>query len=312
MSNSHILIIGAGELGLAILHHLTHGNPATTKLTVLLRPATITSSNISKQTEIAALHALGVNLLPCDLAVSSVAQLSQAFAPFELVISCTGFTAGKGTQVKLARAVMDAKVKWYIPWQFGVDYDSIGRGSAQDLFDEQLDVRNMLRGQDGGGEGGSTEWIIISTGIFTSFLFEKVFGVVDIEEGVVRALGSWDTEISVTTPNDIGRMVKEIVLEKELVMKDEVAFVAGDTLTYSRLADIVDSVLARKLRREGWNVAYLTEELLKDPDDHIKKYQVVFAKGKGVAWDMQKTYNRRKRIELTSVEDWARVNLIHG
>ncbi len=310
MSNSHILIIGAGELGLAILHHLTHGSPATTKLTVLLRPATITSPDIAKQKEIAALHALGVNLLPCDLAASSVAQLSQAFAPFDLVISCTGFTAGKGTQIKLARAVLDAKVKRYIPWQFGVDYDIVGRGSAQDLFDEQLDVRDMLRGQQSGSEDGSTEWIIVSTGIFTSFLFERVFGVVDVEEGVVRALGSWETEITVTTPDDIGRIVKEIVFETEPVMKNEVVFVAGDTLTYGHLADIVENVLARNCRREEWNVAYLTNELLKEPDDHIKKYRVVFAKGKGVAWDMCKTYNWRKRIELTSVEGWASVNLI--
>jgi len=66
----------------------------------------------------------------------------------------------------LARAVLDAGVRRYVPWQFGVDYDVIGRGSAQDLFDEQLDVRDALRSQSG------TEWVIISTGMFTSFLFE--------------------------------------------------------------------------------------------------------------------------------------------
>jgi len=54
-------------------------------------------------------------------------------------------------------------VKRYFPWQFGVDYDVIGRGSAQDLFDKQLDVRHLLRGQSG------TEWVVVSTGMFMSF-----------------------------------------------------------------------------------------------------------------------------------------------
>jgi len=65
-------------------------------------------------------------------------------------------------------------VKRYFPWQFGVDYDVIGRGSAQDLFDEQLDVRDLLRGQSG------TEWVVVSTGMFMSFLFEPWFGVVEV------------------------------------------------------------------------------------------------------------------------------------
>ena len=57
-----------------------------------------------------------------------------------------------GTQLKLAHAVLGVKggnVKRYVPWQFGVDYDIIGRGSAQELFDEQLGVRDLLR--SGGG-----------------------------------------------------------------------------------------------------------------------------------------------------------------
>ncbi|MGF6660693.1 hypothetical protein QF000_002338 [Paraburkholderia atlantica] len=68
-----------------------------------------------------------------------------------------------GVQLKITQAALDAKVKRYFPWRFGVDYDIIGRGSAQVLFDEQLDVRDLLRAQTG------TEWVIVSTGMFTSF-----------------------------------------------------------------------------------------------------------------------------------------------
>jgi hypothetical protein len=106
--------------------------------------------------------------------------------------------------------VLAARVARFIPWQFGVDYDVIGKGSAQDLFDEQCDVRSLLRN---GEENGGTEWVIVSTGIFMSFLFEEFWGVVDVKEKkwVVRALGSWENKVTVTTPEDIGRLTARIV-----------------------------------------------------------------------------------------------------
>ena len=91
-----------------------------------------------------------------------------------------------------------------MPWQFGVDYDVLGKGSAQDLFNEQLEVRELLRAQR------ATEWIIISTGMFTSFLFEPAFGVVDLAKNTVHALGSWDTQVTVTTPEDIGMLTATV------------------------------------------------------------------------------------------------------
>ena len=91
-----------------------------------------------------------------------------------------------------------------MPWQFGVDYDVLGKGSAQDLFNEQLEVRELLRAQR------ATEWIIISTGMFTSFLFEPAFGVVDLANNTVNALGSWDTQVTVTTPEDIGMLTATV------------------------------------------------------------------------------------------------------
>jgi hypothetical protein len=51
----------------------------------------------------------------------------------------------------------------------------VGRGSGQDVWDEQLDVREMLRAPS------RTRWTIISTGMFTSFLFGPSFGLVDLE-----------------------------------------------------------------------------------------------------------------------------------
>lgn len=304
MNNISILVLGAGELGLAVLRSLAKRValfPSTT-LTVLLRPSTITSHDPRKQRDLAALQSLGVKFLPGDLAADSTADLAALFRNFHTVIGCTGFVAGRSIQLKLARAVLDADVRRYFPWQFGVDYDVIGRGSAQDLFDEQLDVRDLLRSQD------RTEWVIVSTGMFTSFLFEPSFGVVDLVQNTVHALGSWDTAVTVTTSEDIATLTAEIIFAEPRVI-NRVVYTAGDTVTYAHLADIVDSVLSRKVQRVEWSVPQLKDELAKDPDDPIKKYRVVFAEGKGVSWEVDKTFNAQQQIEVTDVVGWARENL---
>lgn len=304
-ANGGILVLGAGELGMAVLRQLARlaALTNTSRVTVLLRTSTIESSEPSKKKDIDELRSLGIEFLAGDLVSGAITELAALFAGFDTVVSCIGFAAGKGTQVKLTQAVIDAGVARYVPWQFGVDYDVIGRGSAQDIFDEQLDVRDILRAQD------RTEWLIVSTGMFTSFLFEPVFGVVDLAANTVHALGSWDTSVTVTTPEDIGLLTAEILFTRPR-LKNQVVFVAGDTLTYGELADTVDRVLERKLIREAWSVAQLSADLALDPDDTMKKYRAVFAQEEGVAWDQSRTFNYQQHIDVMNVERWIRQNLI--
>lgn len=86
-------------------------------------------------------------------------------------------------------------------------------------------------------------------------------------------------------------------------------YTGGDTVTYARLADIVDAVLGRKMQRVEWSVPELKAELAEDPESGIKKYRVVFAEGKGVAWKMDRTFNAERGISVVSVEQWAQANL---
>ncbi|MEI9813737.1 MAG: hypothetical protein WDO18_14280 [Acidobacteriota bacterium] len=155
------------------------------KLAVLLRPETIQSTDVQKKRTIAELRDLGVELVSGDLQHDSVDELASIFQPFETVIGCTGFAAGKkrstqnhaGRSASWSQAVCTLAIRSRLR--------PIGSGSAQDLFDEQLSVRELLRAQN------KTEWLIISTGMFTSFLFDSTFGVVDLAQGHVRALGNW-------------------------------------------------------------------------------------------------------------------------
>jgi hypothetical protein len=300
MATNNILVLGAGELGTAILTSLSKHFPPSTKITVLLRPSTLTSTSPTKAKELAYLKSLNITFLPGDISNTSIPSLTSLFSPYDLIISCLGFSSGPGSQLKIARAVLAAKVKRYIPWQFGVDYDVIGRGSAQNLFDEQLDVRDLLRGQD------KTEWIIVSTGMFTSFLFEESFGLV-ISEGkevIVRALGGWENKVTVTSPSDIGELTARIVFD-DGVEWNSVVYTVGESISYGGLADVVGSVSGKRVRREVWTMEGLQAELRRDPGDGLKKYRVVFAEGRGVSWDVEKTYNVQKGIEVQDVKSFA-------
>ena len=299
-NDANFLVLGAGELGMPVLRALAGrvGSDGKDRVSVLLRPAAMASRDPAKTGDLDELRSLGVTLVPGDLAAASVTELAHLFGRFDTVVSCVGFASGTGTQLKLAQAALAGNVRRYVPWQFGVDYDLIGRGSAQDLFDEQLDVRDLLRGQR------RTGWIIVSTGMFTSFLFEPSFGVVDMHRPLVRALGTLDTEVTVTTPDDIGTLTTEILFSTPLIDSD-IVHVGGDTLSYGRLAEIIEQVTGKQVERSVWTEAQLAAELAAEPDDSLRKYRAVFAAGRGVAWNMADTFNAQRGIATTDVAAWA-------
>jgi hypothetical protein len=290
------LVLGAGELGMSVLRSLALlAEPGS--VAVLLRPERGKSFNEAKQKNIKEIQSLGVTVVSGDLANLSVAELAEVFSPYDTLVSCTGFVGGSGTQRKIAEAALLAGITRYVPWQFGVDYDVIGRGSAQDLFDEQLDVRNLLRSQT------QTQWVIVSTGLFTSFLFEPAFGVFDLEQETVHGLGSWDNAVTLTTAEDVGRLTAE-VLTAEPAIVNQVVFVAGDTVTYGQAADLVEQIMGKQLKREVWTVPQLRAQLAKDAASSIAKYRVVFAEGRGVSWPYTGTFNQQHRIPVTDLRQW--------
>ncbi|MCZ8392050.1 aromatic alcohol reductase [Achromobacter xylosoxidans] len=294
------LVLGAGQLGLAMLRGLAP-HAAAGDLAVLLRPSSLRTDDPRKQRDLATLRALGVQIVSGDLLAQPTAELAGLFGRYGTVVSCTGFVGGPGVQRKIARAALDGGVRRFVPWQFGVDYDLIGRGSPQDLFDEQLDVRDMLRAQS------ATEWLIVSTGMFTSFLFEPAFGVVDLAARRVNALGGWDTQVTVTTADDIGALTAAI-LRAEPRLANQVVYVAGDTVSYRQLADTVDRELGIETQRQAWTVPALMRELAAAPGDPMRKYRAVFAQGRGVAWDPARTFNAAHGIATQGLTAWVREN----
>ncbi|QCI63234.1 aromatic alcohol reductase [Phreatobacter stygius] len=293
------LVIGAGELGMAMIRALSarRGSAGAGSLNVLLRPVPADRAHGEPDRLAAKLRQMGVEIIRADLATETEEGLAAIFADFPVVICCAGFVGGAGTQRKITAAVLKAGVERYVPWQFGVDYDAVGRGSGQDVWDEQLDVREMLRAQ------ARTHWTIVSTGMFTSFLFEPSFGLVDLEKGRVHALGSWDHRLTVTIPEEIGRLTVAI-LEHEPRIDDTVVFVAGDTFSYAQLAGMVEQHLGRPVERILWRMDTLLAEVTAHPEDGMRKYHLAFARRTGVAWDKERTFNSLQGIAVTDVPTW--------
>ncbi|HDL7101044.1 TPA: aromatic alcohol reductase [Yersinia enterocolitica] len=302
-SGEKVLVLGAGQLGNAVLNSLV---PAVKQLngtvSVIVSPnARDEQGQLRSQSH--QKHASdGAEFISVDMTVTTPESLKELFESFNTVINCMGFVAGSGTQLKITQAVLAAEVKRYFPWQFGVNYDVVGKGSGQPVWDEQYDVRNMLR------EQRTTEWVIISSGMFTSFLFEPAFNVVNLAEKTINALGGWDTQVTVTSPVDIGRLTTDIYLHQPRII-NEVVFIAGETLSYRKLANTVEHFTKQSFTRKVLTVPMLLDELRLNPDDLMLRYRAAFARGDGMWWSMSETYNAKNNLQTQNVEEWLKESI---
>lgn len=294
-----VLVLGAGELGLQVLRAMSKKAQQNNniKISVLLRGEAAHAVSGTRRLRLDELMKSGIAVVEGDLQENSIDELSEIFACFDTVINCSGFVGGPGTQLKITQAVLKAAVTRYFPWQFGVDYDVVGKGSGQQVWDEQLEVRHLLRQQN------VTGWVIVSTGIFTSYLFEPGFGVIDANNKTVCALGDWEYAVTLTTPEDIGLLTAEIFFHQP-TFRNEIIYIAGDTLTYSELADLMCTHWETEVNRKLLDRQKLLDDVQYNPQDVGANYRLAFARPDGVAWDKSNTYNQRQGIATTSVIQW--------
>lgn len=297
--NQSFLVIGTGEVGVSMLQALynyqdTH--QSIIKIAALVQPSRTKilddTGNVILEKTI---------LEPIDLVNCSITELAAVFSKYDTVICCSGFSIGKGIQVKITKAVLEARVPRYVPWQFGADYDKIGRGSAQPVFDEQLDVRDLLRQQS------QTKWIIVSTGMITSFLFREDFGVVSLQNKTVHALASWKHALTLTSCEDIGKLTVEVLFHKPEI-ENQVVYVSGETATFEQIATHLDSLYSSTFQRILWDEKHLIESLKNDPENIFHKYRLVFT-DPGVSWPMEHTFNHKQNIPTIGIIEWAKKNL---
>jgi saccharopine dehydrogenase-like NADP-dependent oxidoreductase len=87
--SKNILVIGAGELGNQVLRFVAnHPQRQGAVVSVLLRPATIASTNPEKKNDVDGLRALGIQLVGGDVAQDTEQRMSSTFAGYDTIISC--------------------------------------------------------------------------------------------------------------------------------------------------------------------------------------------------------------------------------
>lgn len=311
MMPRNILVLGAGELGTALtkglLEHRSYESNKTT-ITVSVRAHTLAdldqNTNSEKNKTLLLFRDQGVKLIALDIIQDSEESLTKVFSSYDTVLHAQGHNPD-GSQLKVTRAVLAAKVKTYNPWQHGVNYDLIGREGGLGLFNEQISVRELLRSQS------ETNWYIISCGIFMSLLFEDWWGVIERNaEGKIKginALGGWDHLLTATTVEDIARTNAELLfVDGGSAHRNKSIFIASDTMRYDQFADLVEQVVGHPVTREVWSIEILKAKALAEPENKLRKYHLVFSEDVGLAWDKANTYSEAKSLSLDSIEKYMK------
>lgn len=293
---------------MSLLAHPAY-DPSKISLTLVVRPETLaaldagTDLSSEKIKSLQAFHSRGLLLASTNLVSDSEESLANLFRQYTCVIHAGAMTLPQGTQLKVSRAALTAEVEEYVPWQWGVDYDLIGKSGGLGLFAEQCEVRELLRAQN------RTRWFILSCGVFMSFLFEEFWGVVvrdkDGKVSGVRALGGRDHKITATTVEDIARCNAELVLVSTRE-RNKAVYIAGDTTKYDEFADVVENAVGRKVRREVWTTEWLKERAKQEPENKLWRYRVVFSEDRGLAWEKKGTYNDVKSIDMESIDAYVK------
>lgn len=231
-------------------------------------------------------------------------ELTEKFKRYAAVVSCSGASFKDGTQTKIAEAVIAAGVGLYVPWEFGPEYEEVGKDAAHGISAESLTIREILKAQT------QTKHLIFSVGLFMSWLFSQAFGVVDLDKNSIRALGSWDNKITLAAPQDIGRVVADVLLDTA-GLENQILHVAGETLSWSEIGDVVEEYFGCKFELDLISFNQLSkrlegngeEEPVDERETSRRRYQMMFA-GPGVAWEVERTVNHKRRIDMMDLREY--------
>ena len=132
------------------------------------------------------------------------------------------------------------------------------------LFCVQRKIWGLLREE---AKGAGVKWTIVITGLFMRFFVCEILGDRGQVEGSGgrRDNGQVSQELGpVTDVSDIGRVLKRI-LEGHAEAANTVLYIAGDTITYGQLVDIMERVSGREVLRKVWSLDHLQNQLERNP-----------------------------------------------
>ncbi|MCZ6503042.1 MAG: NmrA family NAD(P)-binding protein [Gammaproteobacteria bacterium] len=106
-------------------------------------------------------------------------------------------------------------------------------------------------------------------------------------KGIIRA-GVGDSKIAMVDADDIAEVTTKLLMDKNMLMDQEVTLTTAESVTYHQVASVFTQVLARKVRYEQQSLEEVRQALLtsNQPEWHINillQFNRAFLEGKGDA-----------------------------
>lgn len=232
MTKPTIVILGAnGNIGEHVIKAVlsnTFRNSYTLPIRVVTRDAEKAASKVPD---------LKKDLKFFSADISSGKGLAEAFDGVDVVVNLLGVGV---PQKKVADAAAAAKVKIYIPSEFGCNLTNIGEFTdfAKVKIDELKYAQSL-----------KLKTVVIAVGAFSEWAYSlgPFLGLNYPETGDLTYYGDIDTKICVTSVVDIGKTVASIATKKPSEIPEEV-LIAGDVISPRTLKEIYEKVSGKKLK----------------------------------------------------------------
>jgi len=227
MPLTRVLLIGAsGNLGSLILGHLL---ASTTKfeITALTRKSSSTGTS-----------------LPPSVSVKSVAddypgaELVEAFRDVDVVISAISMM-GMHEQYKFIDAAVEAKVKRYIPTEFGLDSLPDWLVELRPMFRIKHDVRDYLIAL---ADKGAIEWTGIVCNVFFEMGVQSGFFQFDWSTKSALLIGDGGTKWVATTLDTVALAVaRAIETPRETLTRNKLLLIQDFRTSQKQILDAIQS-----------------------------------------------------------------------
>ena len=213
---------------------------------------------VLSRTDSKAVFASNVNVVKIDY--SDTAALTKALTNQDVVISTVG---GEGTSSNfgeiLVNAAIDAKVKWIIPSEFGIDYEDPSANIP--VLGSKLAVVNLLKKNQ-----SRIAYTFITTAAFLDWGFDNGFLGFDIKNRAVTLYDEGKNLTAGTSLPTIGKAVVATLHHPELTQNKRI-YVADAVFTQKQALELFE-----KYTKAKWTVKNITSaNARKEAEENLAK-----------------------------------------
>jgi hypothetical protein len=297
-----VLLIGAGAPGSlagaladGLLQDAYKGKLA---VTVLSRPLPADAPQ-SKQDVLTSLKARGVKVLHAN---AKLEELTVALKGQDVVVSALGTPARKD-QITYIDAAAKAGVQWFIPSEWGFDYNTEKGTQIAIIADVKIDDMAAIRAH-------GMDWTSISTGAFSEYAPAPVFGVFPDARKIFYP-NTGKAALTQTALADVGNILADLIVTGR--GRNETVYTATATFTYEEYANLLEKVTGKPWTRVVRTTAETEALAAASPFPIVEAFELYIGSPRdGVvpnpraAWPVETTYNAKYGIKMSNTEDVVR------